>query len=217
RNPDPQWKIDLKENDYNEIKEHYLNTIANLTLSGNNGNLGNRPFIHKRDLPEKGYKASRLFLNKYLADLAKWDLEELNKRFDILSERFRKIWKYPMINIDENGKYEEVNVFDEEDPTGKTIDYIIFFDQKININSFSELYYRVVSFLFETQPETFFITDLREKLKLTQISAELRNPMKISETYYIEANLSSKSILDRIKHTLNTFKIFDELYLKFKN
>jgi hypothetical protein len=50
QNPDPKWKIELGTDDYNYIKENYLNSIGNLTLSGNNGKLGNKSFIDKRDL-----------------------------------------------------------------------------------------------------------------------------------------------------------------------
>ena len=60
----------MGENEYDEFKDKYLNTLANLTLSGNNGSLGNKPFKAKRDLPDKGYKDSRLFLNKYLPEHA---------------------------------------------------------------------------------------------------------------------------------------------------
>ncbi len=40
KNPDPKWKIELGTDEFIFIKENYLNTIGNLTLSGNNGNLG---------------------------------------------------------------------------------------------------------------------------------------------------------------------------------
>jgi hypothetical protein len=45
QNPDPKWKIELGADEYNFIKENYLNTIGNLTLSGNNGKLSNKPFL----------------------------------------------------------------------------------------------------------------------------------------------------------------------------
>lgn len=95
QNPDPKWKIELKDEQYNLIKEKYLNTIANLTLSGNNGKLSNKFFTDKRDLntdgKEQGYKFSRLWLNKHLAILDKWDIEEIEKRFELIAERFLKI------------------------------------------------------------------------------------------------------------------------------
>jgi len=91
QNPDPKWKIELGIDDFNFIKDNYLNTIANLTLSGNNGKLGNKSFSDKRDLEGAGYKDSRLWLNKYLTTLEKWDKIEIESRFDLIAERVLKI------------------------------------------------------------------------------------------------------------------------------
>jgi len=54
-----------------------LHTVSNLTLSGNNGKLSNKSFIEKRDLPDGGYKDSRLWLNRHLSNLSKWDRNEI--------------------------------------------------------------------------------------------------------------------------------------------
>lgn len=48
--------MEIGNQDYNLLKNNYLNTIANLTLSGNNGKLGNKTFKEKRDLKEAGYE-----------------------------------------------------------------------------------------------------------------------------------------------------------------
>jgi uncharacterized protein with ParB-like and HNH nuclease domain len=216
KNPHPKWKKTLGDKQYNEMKETYLNTIGNLTLSGNNGSLSNKPFIEKRDLPEKGYCASRLFLNKHLSSLDKWDTKEINKRFNLIRDRFKKIWKYPSIVIDEKDNYQEINVFDEDDPTGQKLDYIIYFDRKTPVSSWQELYKIVLSSLYETQPETFHSTNLGDKLKLTKSKEKHYKSVEISETYYAEAPLSAREILKRIKLTLKTFKLFDDLHIKFK-
>ena len=67
QNPDAKWKIELGSDEYNLIKENYIHTIGNLTLSGNNGKLGNKPFQEKREMnidgKEQGYIFSRLWLN----------------------------------------------------------------------------------------------------------------------------------------------------------
>lgn len=44
QNPDPKWKTLLGNERYTFIRENYLNTVGNLTLSGNNGKLGNNTF-----------------------------------------------------------------------------------------------------------------------------------------------------------------------------
>lgn len=97
QNPDPKWKIELGEEEYIFIKENYLNTIGNLTLSGNNGKLSNKPFVEKRDMNidngEQGYKFSRLWLNNDLKERDIWNKTEieyyvlLGQRTDVSSAR----------------------------------------------------------------------------------------------------------------------------------
>jgi len=138
QNPEPKWKIELGEEAYNFIKENYLNTIANLTLSGNNGKLGNKIFFSKKEMnvdgEEQGYKYSRLWLNSYLTQIDKWGKDEIEKRFQIIEERFLSIWVFPDIDTELDTDFNEVNIFDAEEPTFKKLEYVIFFDQKLEIS-----------------------------------------------------------------------------------
>ncbi|MEX2410301.1 MAG: DUF262 domain-containing protein [Candidatus Paceibacterota bacterium] len=220
QNPDPKWKIELGEEEYNFIKENYLNTISNLTLSGNNGKLGNKPFLEKKDMnnngKEQGYSYSRLWLNRYLSAIDKWDKEEIKKRFKIIKERFLSIWKFPDIDIEDAEDFNELNIFDAEEPTGKKLEYAIFFDQKLDISNVSTLYHEVIKTLFDLQPQIFFTTDLCERLNLTKNPDDCRQALEINDTYYIESNLDSKGKFDRIKAALTFFDVEDELTIKYK-
>lgn len=217
QNPDPKWKVDLGADEYNLIKETYLNTIGNLTLSGNNGKLGNKPFVFKRDLENAGYKDSRLWLNKYLSIAEKWDKAEIERRFDLLAERFLKIWQMPQIELEERDENNEVNIFEAEDPKHKKLEYAIFFDQKIEVNQVAKLYVEVFKQLFELQPETFFTTDLAEKITLTKNPKEgnPRQAVAINDTYFIEGNIDNIGKFEKIKHALTIFDSEDELTIKY--
>lgn len=217
QNPDPKWKIELGNDDYNFIKENYLNTIGNLTLSGNNGKLGNKSFLDKRDLKEAGYKDSKLWLNKYLTLLEKWDKAEIEKRFDLIAERALKIWEIPNIIIEEIADSNEVNIFEAEDPKYKKLEFAIFFDQKIEVNQVSKLYAEVFKQLFELQPETFFTTELGTRVGLTKQPSEgnPRQPIAINDTYFIEGNIDNSGKFDRIKQALTIFDFEDELSIKY--
>ncbi|HPG07992.1 MAG TPA: DUF262 domain-containing protein [Saprospiraceae bacterium] len=217
QNPDPKWKMELGNDEYIFIKENYLNTIGNLTLSGNNGKLGNKSFIEKRDLDGAGYKDSRLWMNKYLSILDKWDKAEIERRFDLIAERFLKIWEYPQIEIETNGDNGELNIFEADDPKHKKLEYAIFFDQKIEVNQVAKLYVEVFKQLFELQPETFFTSDLGERISLTKNPTEkgLRQAVPINDTYFIEANIDNMGKFDRIKQALTTFDFEDELTIKY--
>ena len=217
QNPDPKWKVDLGADEYNLIKETFLNTIGNLTLSGNNGKLGNKPFVFKRDLENAGYKDSRLWLNKYLSIAEKWDHAEIERRFNLLAERFLNIWQFPEIEVEERDENNEVNIFEAEDPKFKKLEYAIFFDQKIEVTQVAKLYVEVFKQLFDLQPETFFTTDLAEKITLTKSPKEgcPRQAIAINDTYYIEGNIDNIGKFEKIKHALTIFDSEDELTIKY--
>lgn len=220
QNPEPKWKIELGEEEYNFIKENYLNTIANLTLSGNNGKLGNKRFLSKKEMnvdgEEQGYKYSRLWLNSYLTQIDKWGKNEIEKRFQIIEERFLSIWVFPDIDTELDTDFNEVNIFDAEEPTFKKLEYVIFFDQKLEISTVSRLYLEVMKTLFDLQPQTFFTSDLAEKLSLTKDSNICRQAIPINETYFIESNLDNKGKFERIKRALTVFDFEDELTIKYR-
>jgi hypothetical protein len=93
-----------------------------------------------------------LWLNKHLSTIDKWNKEKLEERFNILKDRFLEIWEYPL-GVQATLLNNEVNIFQAEDPTGKTLDYVIFFDQKIEKPTFAGLYKTILSKLYELQPQ----------------------------------------------------------------
>lgn len=221
QNPDPKWKIELGADEYNLIKENYLNTIGNLTLSGNNGKLSNKPFLDKKvmnvDGKEQGYTFSRLWLNRDLKEKTKWDKSEIEERANSISERFIKIWEIPEIDIELESTNDEINIFDAEDPKHKKLEYAIFFNQKLEVTQVAKLYIEVFKHLFDLQPETFFTSEIGDRISLTKTpeTSGLRQAVPISETYFIEANIDNMGKFDRIKQALTIFGFEDELSIKY--
>ncbi|WP_069790291.1 DUF262 domain-containing protein [Cyanobacterium sp. IPPAS B-1200] len=216
QNPDPQWLKDLGKEEFDDIKNNYLHTLANLTLSGVNAQLKNKPFLEKRDLKDYGYKYSNLNLNKYLEDLDKWDKSEIQKRFNDLAKNFLKIWCYPDIDINDK-ETEEVNIFDADEPKGKKLEYAIFCDEKLQIKEVAKLYAEVFKKLFEQNSEIFFNSDLGPKiiLKDEKNKNSLRQSVSISNNFYIEGNLDSNSKFEKIKYALKLFDLEEELIIKY--
>ena len=205
---------------YQEIKEKFLNTAANLTLSGNNGKLSNKYFTDKRDMneegKEQGYKFSRLWLNKHLSLIEKWDIEEIEVRYQLIFERFLRIWGYPSVSDEDLTDDSEINIFDVDEPTFKKLDYALFFDQKVPAKNISDLYLYILRSLFELNPNIFFSSDIKDKLSLTSQKETLREARAINDTYFVEVNLGSKHKFDRIKMLLSAMDLSDELFIKYK-
>jgi uncharacterized protein with ParB-like and HNH nuclease domain len=221
QNPDTRWKLELDKEDYDNIKEKYINTIGNLTLSGNNGKLSNKYFLEKREMnidnKEQGYAYSRLWLNRSLKNLNKWGLEEIHERAKLLSDRFIKIWDFPNIQIEETVDVDEVNIFDAEDPRFKKLEYAVFFGRKIFLTQVSKLYITVFKELFDLQPETFFSSEIGKRIGLTKNPSldNIRQPIALDNVYFIESNIDNIGKFDRIKFALTVFGFEDELYIKY--
>ena len=98
-----EWRDALGPN-YKEIQKNYLHTIGNLTLTGCNPELSDKPFPEKRDM-KCGYKHSAIRLNVYLQDLETWNENEIKKRALHLSNEAYKIWKYPQVSRQTIEKY----------------------------------------------------------------------------------------------------------------
>ena len=93
-----EWQEALGEN-WSEIQEKYVNTIGNLTLTGHNSELGDKPFLTKKNM-KNGYIESKFKLSKDLLDLEVWNQDTIEKRTEKLTKEIIRIWKYPKIDGD---------------------------------------------------------------------------------------------------------------------
>ncbi len=88
-----QWQDELGP-DWKRVKETWLHTLGNLTLTGYNSEYGDRPFNDKRDM-EGGFKESPLKLNVGLGQLDHWNEETIKERAEKLSHLAMDVWTIP--------------------------------------------------------------------------------------------------------------------------
>jgi len=217
KTPSDEWNSDLSSDDYFLFKEKYLNTIGNLTLSGNNGALGNRSFLAKRDMnidgKEQGYHFSRLWLNMYLKSLDTWNVLMYEERLNIICDRFLKIWEYPEIEFIETDDSEELNIFDAESPTYKKLEYFIFENTKEEEDTIARMYAHVINRLYEKNSQ--LLVSNQEVFKITRNSSDFRAPQGIANGWFIESNIDSNSKFSILKKLLSLFEMEDELFIKY--
>ena len=85
-----EWQAELGE-DWIYVHEKYIDTIGNLTLTGYNSELSNRPFQQKQEIPG-GFRDSPLRLNRRLAQVERWDEEAIRERAEMLLDKALEIW-----------------------------------------------------------------------------------------------------------------------------
>ncbi|MEL7499014.1 MAG: DUF4268 domain-containing protein [Planctomycetota bacterium] len=83
-----KWKEMLGE-EWGDIQEEWLDTIGNLTLTGYNSGLGNRPFEEKRDELAK----SNLALNRTISKCDQWTPAEMAQRAKKIGQQIIELWQ----------------------------------------------------------------------------------------------------------------------------
>jgi uncharacterized protein with ParB-like and HNH nuclease domain len=217
QNPSDTWKEDLDQETYYWFKDKKINTLANLTLSGNNGLLSNKSFLEKKTMNkengEQGYAFSRLWLNVFLNQLHEWNEENYMKRFNLIYDRFISIWNYPDIQLPVNEDSSEQNIFDAESPRYKKLAYFIFENTKIEEEVVAQMYFYVITKLFEKNPTLLLFNE--EGLKITRNSSDFRVAQTLTNGYFIESNIDSPSKFSMIKRLLILFNMEDDLLIKY--
>ncbi len=219
RTPSKEWESELTPEEYFEFKEKYLNTIGNLTLSGNNGALSNRSYKEKKSMDEggleQGYIFSRLWLNNYLQKIDKWDINTYEERFKIIYDRFLKIWEFPDVVITEKGGAGEQNIFDAEAPTFKKLEYFIFEDTKVEEEAVAQMYFYVLRQLYQKNSE--LLVEGQQILKITRKVEDFRDGREIVNGWFVEANIDSNTKFVVLKKLLTIYELEEELIVKYQS
>src|SRR5438270_5354469 len=89
------WKAELGS-DWKEIHAKYLHTLGNLTLTGYNPELSDRPFAEKQKL-KGGFAESPLRLNQGLGAVAHWNRDAILERAGKLAALAAAVWPSPAV------------------------------------------------------------------------------------------------------------------------
>lgn len=91
------WRAELGavygEDQVDEVHNATVHTLGNLTLTGYNSEMGNKPF----GLKKSAYVASGLALNRSLERFDVWGPEQIKQRADMLTEQIISTWPGPII------------------------------------------------------------------------------------------------------------------------
>ncbi|ALX87954.1 DUF262 domain-containing protein [Lacticaseibacillus paracasei] len=146
--------------DWRLVHNVWLNRLANLTLTGFNGQMSNRPYIEKRDMAD-GYRKSGIKLNQWVAQFDKWDEATLQERQADLLTRALTVWPRPNVSTqlatDDPNSWDTLDMILETNPTGtKPVAFSFVDDQVVQIKSWTDLYNQLIDLLWDADPSNFF-------------------------------------------------------------
>lgn len=90
-----KWREDLGP-DWKDVRENWLNSPGNLTLTMYNAEYSDHPFEKKKEM-KGGFKDSHLRLNKGLGTLESWNEEAIEKRANEMAEKAALVWAAPSL------------------------------------------------------------------------------------------------------------------------
>jgi predicted transport protein len=93
--------------DWAQLQEEWLHRLGNLTLTGYNPELSDRPFLDKRDHSEGGFSTSPLRLKQNLGKLERWDVDAIRRRGETLATQALEVWSSPQLSEEQRQAYRQ--------------------------------------------------------------------------------------------------------------
>ena len=125
--------------DWELVRERYLHTLGNLTLTGYNSELGDLPFAEKLDmLSDKNTHVTVLYSD--VKDKTEWNAQTIEARSERLSKTVLKLFpiEFPTTKIDfSDPRYQLYTVADPHNATYKWVNYYELLGERVNVDSFA--------------------------------------------------------------------------------
>ena len=150
KNLSPVWKEMLGDN-WADIQEKYIHTLGNLTLTGYNSELGDKPFAKKKEmLSNVDSKTVRLYSFVKKCDV--WNEETINQRAEILAKDILDLFSIekPSIVVSfDDPRYKEYSCDNPDDATYKVISYYVLQGERIKTTSFAVMLRDLINRLYQ--------------------------------------------------------------------
>ncbi|GAA8490266.1 DUF262 domain-containing protein [Helicobacter pylori] len=150
KTPTQEWRDMV--GDYFTFEQDYLNNFGNLTLSGQNQKLGNKPYEAKIELMEQ---YSSLHLNDYfINNTHSWGIEEVKARSEYLANQFCQVELFK--DLPKEYRTREISKTLDDNLTSHNLQSVKLPNQQRKIaRNAKELAHAVIDYLLENAREAF--------------------------------------------------------------
>ena len=137
--------------DWELVRERYLHTLGNLTLTGYNSELGDLPFAEKLDkLAEENTHVTVLYSD--VKNKTEWNAQTMKSRAERLSEEVLKLFpiELPTTKVDfSDPRYRLYTVSDPHNATYKFVNYYELLGERVSADSFAFMVRSVAGKLYD--------------------------------------------------------------------
>ncbi|GAA6833869.1 DUF262 domain-containing protein [Helicobacter pylori] len=206
KTPTQEWRDMV--GDYFTFEQDYLNNFGNLTLSGQNQKLGNKPYEAKIALMEQ---YSSLHLNDYfLNNTHSWGIEEVKARSEYLADQFCQVELFK--DLPKEYRTREISKTLDDDLTSHNLQSVKLPNQQRKIvRNAKELASAVIDYLLENAREAFesYTDETQRYLCWDKAKAQLRDrdgtlvvPFEKYGFYFI-SNASYQTVGSNLKNLIS--------------
>ncbi|WQW21263.1 DUF262 domain-containing protein [Helicobacter pylori] len=172
KTPTQEWRD--RVGDYFTFEQDYLNNFGNLTLSGQNQRLGNKPYETKIELMEQ---YSSLHLNDYfINNTHSWGIEEVKARSEYLADQFCQVELFK--DLPKEYRVRGISKTLDDDLTSHNLQSVKLPNQRRKIaRNAKELASAVIDYLLENAREAFenYTDEAQRYIYWDKAKAQLRD------------------------------------------
>ena len=215
KNLSMSWQKMLGEN-WQSVHEKYLHTLGNLTLTGYNSELGDKPFEKKKEKLEETITHIAVLYSD-VKDKSEWNSVNMEKRAKRLAEIILKLFpiEQPKTKIEfTDSHYKLYTLANPDDATYKTVNYFEFLGERVNVSSFAEMVRSIAQILYDM--DNSIIDDMAKKHEplpewtTPAFSYEedgVRNPFKLRNcNIYISTGYSASACIFFIRGLMKKYE-----------
>lgn len=150
RNLSTAWQKMLGD-DWEAIRDRYIHTLGNLTLTGYNSELGDRPFHEKQALLEEA-DTHVTVLYSDVKGRTEWTADAIEARAQRLTDLILKLFpiEQPVHKIEfKDPRYTLYTVADPHNATYKHVNYYELLGERVNVDSFAFMVRSVARKLYD--------------------------------------------------------------------
>lgn len=150
RNLSTAWQKMLGD-DWESVREHYLHTLGNLTLTGYNSELGDHPFDEKQTMLAEAVTHITVLYSD-VKDKTVWNADTIEARAQRLSGIIMKLFpiEQPVQKIEfRDPRYTLYTVVDPHNATYKYVNYYELLGERVNVDSFAFMVRSVARKLYD--------------------------------------------------------------------
>lgn len=138
---------------WDQVHDRYLHTLGNLTLTGYNSELGDRPFDKKKSLLQDPDVPTHItILYQDVLNQDRWNEEKIQTRAARLADTILKLFpiKEAETVVDfSDPRYREYKVTNPDDATHKYVNYYELLGEKVTVDSYAAMVRSVAAKLYD--------------------------------------------------------------------